>query len=67
MSKGSKIIPIRMSDMYLDALDAAVRRANRTTRGEPYDRSSWIRKAITEKLDHLLRSSRRKPKQVGVS
>lgn len=60
MSKGSKVIPFRLSDLYLAALDEAVRSANRRTKGEPYDRSSWIRKAVTEKLDHLRRSKRKK-------
>lgn len=65
MSKGSKIIPIRLSDLYLAALDRAIVSANKRVKGEPYDRSSWIRKALTEKLDHLARRPKRKPKSPG--
>lgn len=56
------MIPFRLSDLYLAALDAAVESANKRTKGAPYDRSSWIRKAITEKLDHLMRRPKKKSK-----
>ena len=55
MSKGSPIIPIRIHQSDLDRIEAAVRSSNQRRREPPYNRSSWIIAAITEKLDHIAR------------
>lgn len=42
----------------IDSVIAAMENANQHTRETPYDLSSWIRKAIADKLAHLARSKR---------
>jgi len=57
MSAGSKIVPVRIPDALHQEISLAIVLANETRKEEPYDMSSWIRKAIMEKLDHLRRGS----------
>jgi len=59
MSKGSKVVPLRIDQELLNEIEQSVGAANYYTKGEPYTTSSWIRKCIREKLDHLRRSSKR--------
>jgi hypothetical protein len=60
MARGSAIVPVRMSEDMIRDIDAAINRANLNRHEAPYDRSSWIRKAIIEKMEHGIRS--RKPR-----
>jgi hypothetical protein len=63
MSKGSPIIPIRINQIDLDRIEAAVRTTNRRRNLAPYTRSSWIMAAIQDKLDHMARSKKAKAKK----
>lgn len=65
MSKGSKIIPVRIPDELLTDLENAVKSANSTRREMPYTVSAWIRKCVEEKLAHLKRSRKRPPGRTG--
>jgi hypothetical protein len=56
MSKGSKIVGVRVPPIFLAACEAAIARANRTTKEEPYTMSSWILAAMSRQLQHLSRS-----------
>lgn len=62
MSMGSKVTPVRIEASLIAEIEAAIERANPMRDDEPYRMSSWIRKAITEKLAHLKRKPRRKLK-----
>lgn len=55
MSLGRQIVPIRIDTDMLDAIDATVLRVNRVRAEFPFDRSSFIRRAIQDKLDHYAR------------
>jgi len=57
MSKGSKIVPVRVQESLHKEIVSAVESANLFTRGELYTVSSWIRHQIVVKLKHLKRSS----------
>jgi hypothetical protein len=59
MSRGSPIVPIRIPVDLLAQVDAYVARSAHTRPGEPYTRSSWIIKAIEDRIAHARRSSRR--------
>lgn len=55
MSRGTPLTPLRLSAELLDRIDAEVERQNRTRAEEPYNRTSWIRQAIEERLAKLER------------
>lgn len=48
-------------ELLAEIADEIARSQNRFN--EPYDRSSWIIKAIREKLDHLKRSRKPRPRK----
>jgi hypothetical protein len=56
MSKGSPIITLRVNEQLLSDLEDEIRNANFNRKDTPYTRSSWILKAVTEKISHLKRS-----------
>lgn len=58
MSRGSKVVHVRLDDARLKAVQSAIDSANHHTRDVPYDLSAWIRQAIDDKLAHLVRSRR---------
>jgi hypothetical protein len=60
MSRGTPLTPIRLSADLVALIDAEVARQNATRADPPYNRSSWIRQAIQQRLDHLARARRRK-------
>lgn len=62
MSKGNRIVAIRLSADTIEKIDEAIVSANRMRRDAPYDFSSWIRAAIAEKLAHRGRSKKVKRK-----
>jgi len=62
MSKGSPIVAFRMSSVMMGDLELAVEKANKQNRDEPYTLSSWVKKAVMEKLAHLKRSGRKTAK-----
>lgn len=63
MSKGSKITVVRLGPSLDAAVDAAIARRNGVTRGEPWDRSAFVRYAVEQQLGKMRRSrvSRRHP------
>ena len=61
--RGSTIVPVRVPTDQLDMMDAAILRVNLVREGEPFDRSSFIRAAITEKLQHYARSAKTRDRQ----
>ena len=56
MSKGSKVVPVRIPDELLAEIESAIESANYHTKGEIYTVSSWIRKQLEMKLHNLRRS-----------
>ena len=60
MSKGSKVVPVRIEAELLAMIDLLILRANEHTQEEPYTRSSWIKKALAEKINHLARSKKKR-------
>lgn len=66
MSRGSKIVPVRIPDELLDEVEVAVSSQNYHTKGEPHTLSGWIRKCIAEKLAHLKRSNKKRKRICGI-
>jgi len=62
MSKGNQVIPVRFPKELLTQVENAVQSANATRAAEPYTVSSWIRKCIEEKISHLQRSRKKRPR-----
>ena len=58
MSKGSRIVPVRVPDELLVRLSAAVERSARTRFDGPWSVSEFVRSAIEDKLQHMERSRR---------
>lgn len=56
----SQVIPIRIPPLLLAAIDQQIKETNRKFSKHPYNRSSWILKAVSEKLSHALRSGKAK-------
>lgn len=61
MSKGNRMIGVRVSDEEYQELLAQLAMTNKTTWGEPYTLSAWVRTAIREKLAKMARG--RKPRK----
>lgn len=57
--KGSRIVPVRLDPELHAALVAEIEATNPRRRDEPFTVSSWIVRAIREKLAHAKRSRRR--------
>lgn len=65
MSKGSKIVPVRISDDLYQAMESAIDSRNKATQEEPFNVSDFIRYCIRYKLAHTERgrsSARKKSK-----
>lgn len=60
MSKGSKIVPIRIPEDLLEQILVRIASANVQRSEEPYTMSSWIIKCIRDRLDHNTRSRRKR-------
>jgi hypothetical protein len=60
MSKGSPRITIRLSPLFLAAVESAVKLFNEKNFEHPEDISKFIQKAIAEKLAHRARSRYRR-------
>ena len=58
MAKGNPIALVRLTPEILAQIQDAISGRNGRTREEPWDRSSFIRIAIREKLQHMRRSRR---------
>ena len=60
MGKGSPLLSLRIPAELLLLLDDAVARSVHTRRDGPLNRSTFIIKAIEEKLEKMARSARKK-------
>lgn len=58
MSKGSPIRTMRFPEELVQRIEAAIASANDRKARTRYDWTSWVRKAINEKLSHLVRGKR---------
>jgi hypothetical protein len=56
MSKGSPLIALRLPGETLAMLDQLIEKNNRSKRGEPWTRSSWLRDCIIDKVFHQFRA-----------
>lgn len=63
MSKGNPIVPIRLDPVLVAQIDDVIARTADTRRDGPYTRSSFIVKAILDKLAHIHRSNRKNRKE----
>lgn len=50
MSKGSKIVPVRFDDATYASMIAEIERYNQSWKVEPFTVSTFIRKAVLEKI-----------------
>jgi hypothetical protein len=64
MSKGSKIVGVRIPAELLGLMDEVIARSVDTRRDGPWTRSSFILKAIEEKLAKMARSAGRRKSPV---
>lgn len=55
MSKGSKVVPIRIPDELRKEIELFMMERNEYSREAPLSLSEWIRKACEEKIAHLKR------------
>jgi hypothetical protein len=56
MNKGNPRVIFRVEQRLLDLIGLELERANARRRGQPFDRSAWMRQAIIDKLKHGARS-----------
>lgn len=56
MSKGSKIVPVRIDEDLLEQMEQAIESRNAATQEEPFNVSDYIRFCIRTKLAHTARS-----------
>lgn len=61
MSKGTQIIPVRVSKELLNEINLAINSRNRLTRDAEWSRSDFIRAAINDKLCHIRRGRKKNP------
>jgi len=61
MSKGTKIIPVRVSKQIENEINEAIISRNNVTREACWTRSDFIRQAINDKLAHIRRSRKKVP------
>jgi hypothetical protein len=69
MSKGSKIVPVRIPEVLIHEIQEAIASADVYRFDQPYTVSEWIRGAVAERLGHLrrARTQRKKPKKGGAN
>lgn len=63
MAAGSPRIIFRCPPLLLAAIDAEIARTNRNVKVEPFNRSTWVLAAISQKLAHAARSRKTKRKK----
>jgi len=66
MARGNPTITFRITPELMALMDHELSRRNEKTREAPWERSDFIRAAIKERIDHINRSRKKKPKK-GVS
>lgn len=62
MSKGSKIVPVRIPDQLHSQVIAEVARRKASKQKKIASLGEWVRQAIVEKLAHSRRSNAKTPK-----
>lgn len=65
-TRGTRITPLRLKPDLVAQIKAAYAAANLTRREEPYNLTSWIVQAITEKLAKLERGRKPRHRAGGV-
>lgn len=60
MSKGSKIVPVRLPAQLLELVEIELLTRSTGPKGRHLTISKWVRSAITEKLKHAERSRRKR-------
>lgn len=55
MSKGSKIVPVRIDDDMYAEMEQAIKARNQRTREEPWKMSAFIRYCVRAELKHMKR------------
>lgn len=60
MSKGTKIITLRLPPGIEEDMDIQIEQRNEWTKDAPWNRTAFILAAIREKLAHMQRSRRKK-------
>lgn len=60
MSKGSKIVPVRLPAALLELVEIELLTRSTGPKGRPLTLSEWVRSAITEKLKHAKRSRKQR-------
>lgn len=58
MSKGSRIVTLRLPDDMMSSVYEALKRRNERTRDSQWSLSDWIRAAAEDKLKHVARGRR---------
>lgn len=58
MSKGSKVVPVRMGEDLLEQVKAIVKRSAKTRFEGEWTVSEFVRAAVVDKLRHMERSRR---------
>jgi len=66
MSKGTPIVPIRVNPILLRAMDAEIAKINKCWKVIPYNRTTFILSAIRERIKHLERSRKKRPKAKNI-
>lgn len=59
MSRGSRIVKVRVPENLLAWIEETIAGRNQRTRKEPWTMSDFLREAVAEKLKHMSRSRRR--------
>ena len=62
-AEGSPRVILRIPQDLLSEMNEVIERRNAVTREEPWDMSAFIRTAIREKIAHVLRSRRPRPRK----
>lgn len=58
--RGSKVLQFRCPDEMLAEIEQAISISFERSFGEPYTISTWIKKAIQEKIDHSKRGRKKR-------
>jgi Arc/MetJ-type ribon-helix-helix transcriptional regulator len=64
MSKGNRVIKVRVSPELIALIERQIQQRNYHSREAPWVISDWIRVAMIEKLDKMRRSRRSRDRRV---
>lgn len=63
MSKGTRVVPVRLDPTLVERIEAAVKSKNATIFEEEWTFSRWVRDACWEKLAHLGAAKKQREKR----